>query len=172
MFTTSVPSRFRLGLIVVMCAATMTGCGSLSAVTDAEQQEYRSIKYDASVEKPDAKGEICELHRIPTVWAEIRRDAGMCVVPPRQYVHALLQAFPNSYWNVQTCFCERDGFDFAFRYVCPICRALERRWRKEHGWGVDDELPVPQEDHTSMRVEAFVNARSAKFVETCSTPPA
>lgn len=81
----------------------------------------------------------CEVHGVATQLCAVPVQDGMCVVPRRGYLEALLTRFPNSYWQVLSCSCVSFGTIHVIRHVCPACRAAERLWRARQEWSLEDE---------------------------------
>lgn len=127
-------------LLLTASALFSISCFSASP---AELAAYRLLRTPPSSEQ--VAGEpVCHLHGLRTIATITPERAGMCVEPSwreRAYIEARVRRFPNSYWEVDSCFCEGPDSIRSVR-ACPRCREVERAWRSSHGMTVVEEYPL------------------------------
>lgn len=138
MIDLAVRSRLQALIALSLALIVFGSCASLDRRrTDARIEEYSRLLSD-EFEQTDPERR-CRVHKFATRACAVPVHDGMCVVPDRSYVEALLRYFPNSYWRVLSCSCVSLGDHNVIRHVCPACRAVERQWRARHRWPIDDE---------------------------------
>ena len=125
-----------------LASLLITACVSLTA---AEREAYWATQVRSGFRQANPAA-ICHLHRVRTIPFVVPELSGMPVVPTDtttiRYIKARLHRFPNSFWYVLSGSCV--GPDSAVdRAICPVCRALERQWRRRHGWPADEKYPIP-----------------------------
>ena len=121
-----------LGLIMLMqfsCARP--------ACTKGQWERFSKLWVEDDIFKNSKENFLdeCPVHKVKLVSIDVYHMAGMYQVPPRSFILAKLRHFPQSFLVVMTGFCE--GRDYCTKYkCCPICRAKEVEWRKQHGWDI------------------------------------
>ncbi len=135
-------------MLRLVAATTSVFAASCTGLTSHEMNTYMELQY-SQYDHGTLKGQAqCRFHHVSTVPWEVPERPGMCVVPSGEYleyVRSRLRYFPNSYWDVNSCFCTGGQLSVP-RRVCPTCRQLELEWRRRHGWPTDTTFALPPPD--------------------------
>ena len=107
--------RIQTFLVLGLCPGILA-CASWSL---DEEERLRFWRLQSGQEMPALEQRICEVHGVETELTTVFLSAGLCVEHPARYVRARLRDFPNSFWEVQGCFCEGpDGLPLRSD-LCP-----------------------------------------------------